>query len=280
MFSINCRGRLLSFEVPVVMGIINATPDSFYGGSRHKAIHDILKTTENMLTDGASIIDIGGQSTRPGSERITAEEEIERVIPAIENISRVFPEAIISIDSFYSSVVTEALGAGASIVNDVSAGTLDEALIPTVAALGVPYVLMHMQGDPQTMQSNPSYKNVSLEVFDYLNFKLAELQKAGITDIIIDPGFGFGKTISHNFQLLQHLSFFRQLERPLMVGLSRKATVYKSLSITPEHALNGTTVMHTIALLNGANILRVHDVKEAIEAVKLISLYKESGSVQ
>ena len=280
MFSINCRGRLLSFEVPVVMGIINATPDSFYGGSRHKAIHDILKTTENMLTDGASIIDIGGQSTRPGSERITAEEEIERVIPAIENISRVFPEAIISIDSFYSSVVTEALGAGASIVNDVSAGTLDEALIPTVAALGVPYVLMHMQGDPQTMQSNPSYKNVSLEVFDYLNFKLAELQKAGITDIIIDPGFGFGKTISHNFQLLQHLSFFRQLERPLMVGLSRKATVYKSLSITPEHALNGTTVMHTIALLNGANILRVHDVKEAIEAVKLISFYKESGSVQ
>lgn len=280
MFSINCRGRLLSFEVPVVMGIINTTPDSFYGGSRHKAIHDILKTTENMLTDGASIIDIGGQSTRPGSERITAEEEIERVIPAIENISRVFPEAIISIDSFYSSVVTEALGAGASIVNDVSAGTLDEALIPTVAALGVPYVLMHMQGDPQTMQSNPSYKNVSLEVFDYLNFKLAELQKAGITDIIIDPGFGFGKTISHNFQLLQHLSFFRQLERPLMVGLSRKATVYKSLSITPEHALNGTTVMHTIALLNGANILRVHDVKEAIEAVKLISLYKESGSVQ
>lgn len=280
MFSINCRGRLLSFEVPVVMGIINTTPDSFYGGSRHKAIHGILKTTETMLTDGASIIDIGGQSTRPGSERITAEEEIERVIPAIENISRVFPEAIISIDSFYSSVVTEALGAGASIVNDVSAGTLDEALIPTVAALGVPYVLMHMQGDPQTMQSNPSYKNVSLEVFDYLNFKLAELQKAGITDIIIDPGFGFGKTISHNFQLLQHLSFFRQLERPLMVGLSRKATVYKSLSITPEHALNGTTVMHTIALLNGANILRVHDVKEAIEAVKLISLYKESGSVQ
>lgn len=280
MFSINCRGRLLSFEVPVVMGIINTTPDSFYGGSRHKAIHDILKTTENMLTEGASIIDIGGQSTRPGSERITAEEEIERVIPAIENISRVFPEAIISIDSFYSSVVTEAIGAGASIVNDVSAGTLDEALIPTVAALGVPYMLMHMQGDPQTMQSNPSYKNVSLEVFDYLNFKLAELQKAGITDIIIDPGFGFGKTISHNFQLLQHLSFFRQLERPLMVGLSRKATVYKSLSITPEHALNGTTVMHTIAILNGANILRVHDVKEAIEAVKLISFYKESGSVQ
>ncbi|HEY0750957.1 MAG TPA: dihydropteroate synthase [Chitinophagaceae bacterium] len=280
MFSINCRGRLLSFEVPVVMGIINTTPDSFYGGSRHKGIHDILKTTETMLTDGASIIDIGGQSTRPGSERISADQELNRVIPAIENITREFPEAIISIDSYYSSVVTEAIAAGASIVNDVSAGTMDEALIPTVASLGVPYVLMHMQGAPQTMQSNPTYKNVSLEVFDHLNIKLAALQKAGIMDIIIDPGFGFGKTISHNFQLLHHLSFFSQLERPLMVGLSRKATVYKSLSITPDQALNGTTVMHTIALLNGANILRVHDVKEAMEAIKLISLYKEAGTVQ
>lgn len=276
MLSINCKGRLLTFEQPLVMGIINATPDSFYSSSRHTVISEILSTADKMLNDGAAIIDIGGQSTRPRSERISAEEELKRVIPPIEELVKRFPGIIISIDSFYSKVVLEAIPAGASIVNDVSAGTIDKDLIQAVASLRVPYVLMHMKGDPQTMQNNPTYDNVVLEVFDTINFQIAELHKAGINDIIIDPGFGFGKTIHHNFQLLNQLDYFRQMGKPILAGLSRKSTVYKSLGTTVEHALNGTTVLHTIALLKGANMLRVHDVKEAVEAVKLVRLYQDA----
>jgi dihydropteroate synthase len=227
-----------------------------------------------MLTDGAAFLDVGGQSTRPGSERISIEEELKRVIPAIEAIIKKFPDAIISVDTFYSKVAEYAVHAGASIVNDVSAGSIDEKLIATVAGLKVPYVLMHMQGDPQTMQKAPAYNNVVLDVFDALNSKINELLLAGIKDVIVDPGFGFGKTSQHNFQLLAQLSWFKQLEKPLLAGISRKATVYKTLGISAEEALNGTTVLNTIGLLNGASILRVHDVKEAVQAVKLVSQLK------
>lgn len=273
MFTLNCKGRLLVIQQPIVMGIINTTPDSFYSGSRTTGMDAILLRAEGMLKDGAVILDIGGQSTRPGSEQVGENEELKRVIPAIEAVIARFPQAFISIDTFYAKVARAAIEAGAVIVNDVSGGSIDDELLPTVAELKVPYVLMHMKGHPQTMQLNPVYENVVTEVFDALNFKMAELVKAGINDIIIDPGFGFGKTIQHNFQLLKGLSFFQQLQKPLMVGMSRKATVYKTLQITPEEALNGTTVMHTIALLNGAHIIRVHDVKEAVQAVKLCGEY-------
>lgn len=279
MLTLNCNGKLLVLDKPVVMGIVNTTPDSFYHGSRVQGTDALLQKVEGMIRDGAAILDIGGQSTRPNSERVPEDEERRRVIPAIEAIHNRFPEQIISIDTFYASVAKEAVAAGASIVNDVSAGTLDEALLPTVAELDVPYVLMHMQGDPQTMQKNPHYRNVTLDVFDSLSFQLKALHQSGIKDIIIDPGFGFGKTIEHNFQLLREQSFFQQLKKPLLVGLSRKGTVYKTLGTTAEKALNGTTVLHTIALLNGATILRVHDVKEAVEAITLCAAYKKERAV-
>jgi dihydropteroate synthase len=270
MFTLNCRGRLLAIKKPIVMGIINVTPDSFYSTSRVD-ISGVIAAARQMLKDGAAIIDIGGQSTRPGSERVAPDIEIERIIPAIESIIKAYPGTIISIDTFYAAVAEKAVEAGATIVNDVSGGSIDAYLIKTVAKLKVPYVLMHMLGDPQTMQKNPNYNNVTLEVFDYLQRKVKELQKEGIIDIIIDPGFGFGKTAEHNFQLLRELSYFRQMDLPIMVGLSRKATVYKTLNTNAEGALNGTTVLNTTALLNGASILRVHDVKEAVEAITLVS---------
>ena len=270
MFTLNCKGRLLVIDEPIVMGIINTTPDSFYPGSRITEIDSVLQKAGQMITDGAAIIDIGGQSTRPGSKRVSANEERDRVLPFIEAIHKNFPDIFISVDSFYALVVKQAIDAGASIVNDVSAGTIDPALIPTVASLNVPYVLMHMKGDPQTMQQNPTYENVVLEVFDFLNKKLFELKRAGINDIIIDPGFGFGKTIDHNFQLINNLNFFTQLSKPMLVGLSRKATVYKTLGTSSVDALNGTTVLNTICALNGASILRVHDVKEAKEVIQLV----------
>lgn len=275
MFTLNCKGRMLVIERPIVMGIINITPDSFYSGSRVNVIGEILFRAEKMINDGASILDIGGQSTRPKCTQISPEEELQRVLPAIEAIHKTFPHQIISIDTFHAKVAREAVDAGASIINDVSAGSLDEELLSTVSQLKVPYVLMHMPGTPQTMQDNPLYKNITLEVFDLLNFKLSQCIQSGINDIIIDPGFGFGKNAPHNFQLLKELSYFKQMNKPLMVGLSRKATVYKTLGITPEDALNGTTVMHTIALMNGADILRVHDVKEALQAVTLFMEYKK-----
>lgn len=275
MVTLNCKGKLLVIDHPIVMGIINITPDSFYKGSRHTELDDVLFRAEQMIGEGAAVLDIGGQSTRPKSIRISAEEEAKRVLPAIEALNRRFPEIILSIDTFYANVANKAVQAGAGIVNDVSAGTIDGDLISTVAQLRVPYVLMHMLGNPETMQQSPTYKNVTVDVFDFLNFKMAEITKLGIDDIIIDIGFGFGKTASHNFQLLRELAFFKQLNRPVMVGLSRKATIYKTLGISAEEALNGTTVMHTIALMNGATILRVHDVKAASEAVKLYMACKK-----
>ena len=273
MFTFNCKGRLLVVEEPIVMGIINATPDSFYAGSRAVQKETVLKKTEQMLKDGATIIDIGGQSTRPDSKRISADEELQRVIPLVDALHNAFPDAFISIDSFYATVAKEAVEAGACIVNDISAGTIDANMVATVASLNVPYILMHMQGDPQTMQQNTIYQNLVLDVFDFLNRKIKELHEAGIHDIIIDPGFGFGKTIEQNFELLNALEFFTQLSKAVLVGLSRKSTIYKTLKIAPEEVLNGTTVLHTIALLKGASILRVHDVKEAKQAVQLVRAY-------
>ena len=271
MFTLNCKGRLLVIDKPLVMGIINATPDSFFGGSRFNGIDEIVTEAEKMLNDDADIIDIGGQSTRPGSELITADEEIKRVVPAIKAIANKFPSAFISIDTFYSKVAIAAVDAGAAIINDISAGSMDNKMIDTVAELKVPYVLMHMKGTPQTMQQNAVYENVTREVLDFFIAKTQELKKAGIIDIIIDPGFGFAKTIDQNFELLKDISVFKMLDKAIMLGISRKSTIYKTLGVSADDALNGTSVLNTIGLMNGASILRVHDVKEAKEAVKLYS---------
>ena len=257
------------------MGIINITPDSFYTGSRHEGIDAVLRQAEQMLKDGASILDIGGQSTRPASDKISVADELKRVIEPVKAIYQRFPEAFISVDTYYSAVAKEAAGAGACIINDISAGTMDGEMIPAVALLKTAYVLMHMKGTPQTMQEHPQYKDVTKEVLDFFIRKVSELRKAGINDIIIDPGFGFGKTITHNFELLRNLSLFKMMDCPVLGGLSRKSSVYKTLNITADEALNGTTVLNTIALMNGASILRVHDVKEATEAIKLIEEYKK-----
>lgn len=271
MFTLNCRGRLLALNTPIVMGIINVTPDSFYSGSRVFAIDDVLRQAEKIISEGATILDIGGQSTRPGSTDIGTDEELKRAIPAIRIVHEHFPEAFISIDTYHSVVAKEAVVAGASIVNDISAGSLDENMLATVGNLHVPYVCMHTKGTPQNMQQHARYENVAREVLDYFIKKIEDCRLAGIHDVIIDPGFGFAKTIEHNFELLSKLEVFRILERPLLIGISRKSTVYKTLGITAEDALNGTTVLNTAALFKGAQILRVHDVKEAVEAVKLVT---------
>jgi dihydropteroate synthase len=273
MFTLNCKGKLFVIDEPVIMGIINATPDSFYKGNIND---DILLLATKMIADGAAILDIGGQSTRPGSERITAEEELKRVLPVIETISKNFPDIVISIDTYYGEVAAAAVKAGATIVNDISAGNMDEAMITTVAALKVPYICMHMQGTPNTMQQAPQYNDVAKDVLDFFIAKLEQCKKAGIMDIIIDPGFGFGKTIAHNFSLLKKLTAFKMLQVPILAGLSRKSTIYKTLNITAENALNGTTVLNTLALHNGAHILRVHDVKEAAETITLFTAYKKA----
>jgi dihydropteroate synthase len=256
-------------DKPLVMGIINLTPDSFYEESRKQTGSELLRTAEKMLKEGASILDIGGQSSRPGSERISAGEEKKRVIPAIEAISKNFPNVFLSIDTFYAVVAREAVAAGACLVNDISAGTIDKDLWSTVSSLKVPYVLMHMKGEPQTMQKNPVYDHLTREVLDFLIKKSGELKKAGIYDIIVDPGFGFGKTAEHNLRLLRDLPVLQMLNAPILLGLSRKSTLSKLLGVPTEETLNGTTVLNTIGLMKGATILRVHDVREAVEAVKL-----------
>jgi len=274
MFTLNCKGRILVVDKPLVMGIINATPDSFYTGSRQQSIDAILRRAEQMLKDGAAILDIGGQSTRPGSEKISEEEELKRVVDPIEAIHKNFPEAFISIDTYYAKVAAETVAAGACLVNDISAGSMDENMISTVAALKVPYVLMHSKGTPQTMKQFAAYENVTREVLDFFITKKSEISKAGITDIIIDCGFGFAKNAAHNFELLNNLSLFKMLDAPVLLGISRKSFIYKTLGISVEEALNGTTVLNTIGLMNGASILRVHDVKEAVEAVALFQNLK------
>jgi dihydropteroate synthase len=276
MNTLNCKGKLLVLDKPLVMGIINATPDSFFEGHLNKGLEGIVELASGMMEDGADILDIGGQSTRPGSKRIGADEEAARVIPVIIAIRSLHSDAIISIDTYHSKVAAEAITAGASIVNDISSGSMDDRMLQTVAELKVPYICMHIQGTPETMQQHPQYENVTTTVIDFFINKIAECKKAGITDIITDPGFGFGKTIQHNFQLLKNLSVFKIFDLPVLVGISRKSTVYTTLNTDASGALNGTSVLNTIALMNGASILRVHDVKEAKEAVKLFEAYKKS----
>lgn len=251
------------------MGILNATPDSFYAGSRKTNIGDILQQAEQMLAEGADIIDIGGYSSRPGAEHITEAEERARVVEAIAEIHNAFPKAIISIDTFRASVAGAAVAAGAAMVNDISGGSLDPDLHAEVAQLGVPYVLMHMRGTPKNMGQLTDYDDVLIDVVKYFSHKIEHLRSIGVTDIVVDPGFGFAKTPSQGFELLRNLKHFELLECPIMVGVSRKSMISKTLGITPEEALNGTTVLHTLALMNGAHLLRVHDVKEAVQAVAL-----------
>jgi dihydropteroate synthase len=274
MYTLNCKGKLLVIEKPLVMGIVNATPDSFYDQYPEKGLEAILTEAEKMISEGADILDIGGQSTRPGSNIVSADEETARVLPVVIAIINKYPDTILSIDTFYSQVAAAAVNAGVAIVNDISAGNMDAAMLPTVAGLRVPYVCMHMLGTPQNMQQYATYEDVVKEVLDYFIHKLGECTKAGIKDIIIDPGFGFAKTIQHNFTLLKHLDVFRMLDKPILAGLSRKSTVYKTLNTTAAEALNGTTVLNTLALVNGATILRVHDVKEAKEAILLTQNYQ------
>lgn len=270
MYTLNCKGRLLVVDKPLIMGIINTTPDSFYEGSRFMGGDGLLKQAENMLQAGAAILDIGGQSTRPNSAQVSAAEELERVTGAIAALHQHFPEAIISIDTYYAQVAAAAVAAGASIINDISAGTVDAAIFATAARLQVPYILSHIKGTPATMQQHAQYDNVTQEVLDFFIQQTAICEAAGITDIIIDPGFGFAKTPAHNFTLLKNLSAFHVLQKPILIGLSRKSTVWKTLGITPAEALNGTTVLNTVGLMNGAHIVRVHDVKEAKEAITLV----------
>ena len=273
MFTLNCRGKLLVIDRPIVMGILNVTPDSFYEGSRVNA-DSIVEKAGKMIEEGAAILDIGGQTTRPGSARLPEKEESLRVIPAIEKIKSFFPNSIISVDTYYASVAEAAMAAGASIVNDISAGTLDTKLLSVVAKHHVPYVLMHMKGEPSTMQIEPAYENITIELLDFFSNRIQQLKQSGIIDIIIDPGFGFGKSISHNFQLMRQLEMFRILNKPLLVGISRKSTIYKTLGTDASNSLNGTTAMHMVALMKGASILRVHDVKEAVETIKLYEAIK------
>jgi dihydropteroate synthase len=271
MFTLNCKGKLISLEKPLVMGIVNVNNSSFYQNSQHHSIQQIVNTVEGMLSAGASIIDIGAQTTKPGSKSIGIEAEIKAVVPAIETIITKHPATIISIDTYHSSVAKAAVQAGACIVNDVSGGLLDSNMIKEVAMLNVPYICMHMKGTPETMQVNPTYSNIVNELMEFFIERLEVCKQAGIKDVILDLGFGFGKTIEHNFSLLKNIEAFTFLNNPILVGISRKSMIYKTLQTTAENALNGTTVLQTVALLNGANILRVHDVKEAIEAVTLIS---------
>lgn len=268
MFTLNCSGRMLVVDKPVVMGIINVTPDSFFSGSRVTA-DTAVQQAELMLRDGAGMLDIGGQSTRPGSERIAAQTEIDRVVPAIEQILQSFPGTIISIDTYYAAVAEAAVKAGACIVNDISSGDMDGDMLSTVGGLKVPYIAMHMQGTPEHMQQQPLYEDVTREVLDYFIQKMEACRRAGIHDMILDPGIGFGKTDVHNFELIRNLNVFSRLGKPVLLGVSRKGVINRTLGVKSAEALNGTTALNTIGLMNGANILRVHDVKEAVEAVKL-----------
>ncbi len=271
MFTLNCKGRLLVIQEPVVMGIINATPDSFFRGSRRESVLEALETAETMLNQGATLLDIGGQSTRPGGEPLSEEDELKRVLPVIEAINLRFPDAFISIDTYHASVAKAAVEAGAVVVNDISGGTFDSDMLDTVATLHTPYVCMHIRGNSHQMHDIPVYEDLTREVLDYFIEKTAICRGKGIDDLIIDPGFGFSKTPAHNFQLLKQLEIFSILDKPILVGVSRKSTIYKTLGITADEALNGTTVLNTAALLKGAAILRVHDVKEAVEAIRLTS---------
>ncbi len=274
--TIQFNNKTINFQKPLVMGILNLTPDSFYDGGLYSGEKDILSKVEQMLGEGADIIDIGAVSTRPEANDVSLEDETKRLIPAIRKISQEFPDAILSIDTYRSVVAKQAIVAGAHIINDISGGVFDPEMFTTIAQLKVPYILMHIKGTPKNMQQNPQYSDVVKEIAMFLKQQLFKLKELGVTEnIILDPGFGFGKSLEDNYSLLRDLSSFKDFGCPLLVGISRKSMINKVLGAKPSEALNGTTVIHTLALLNGASILRVHDVKEAVEAVKLMEVYKE-----
>ncbi len=274
--TINVQGKIISLQEQLVMGILNVTPDSFYDGGAHNSIQTAIAQTQKFLEEGAQIIDVGGYSTRPNADDIAVQEEINRVVPVIAALKQKFPNIIISIDTFRAEVARQAIQHGASIINDISAGELDPTMFETVAALQVPYILMHTRGTPQNMQSQTDYTNMMDEIITYFSTKINKLKALGVNDLIIDPGFGFAKTLDQNYELLQKLSYFNVLELPILVGLSRKSMVYKLLHTSVTEALNGTTVLHTLALEQGASILRVHDVKEAVETITLVNKFMKS----
>jgi dihydropteroate synthase len=276
MKSINCNGTLIDLTSPKIMGILNITPDSFFDGGKYNNPTEILNQVKKMMSEGATFIDVGAYSSRPGAKHISEEEELNRILPVIKLLKSEFSNLLISVDTFRSKVAKQCVLNGACMVNDISAGSMDATMFSTVAELQAPYIMMHMQGTPPTMQNNPTYTDVVKEVLYYFSKKINELRSLGINDIITDVGFGFGKTTSQNYQLLKNLSLFKNLEVPTLVGLSRKSMLFKSLEITQNQALNATTSANTIALLNGANILRVHDVKEALEAIKIVELLNKS----
>lgn len=269
---LNVNGHLLDLSVPQVMGILNVTPDSFYAGSRMQTEEDITVRAQQIMDEGASIIDIGAYSSRPHAEHISSEEEMNRLRPALEILNREHPDAVISVDTFRADVAEWCVKEhGVAIINDIAAGEMDPEMFETVARLGVPYIMMHMQGTPQNMQAQPHYDNLLKEIFLYFAQKVQQLRDLGVKDVVLDPGFGFGKTLEHNYELMAHLEEFSIFELPLLVGVSRKSMIYQLLGGTPQDALNGTTVLDTVALMKGANILRVHDVREAVEAVKIVN---------
>ncbi len=269
--TINCKGQLIDLSTPKVMGILNLTPDSFYDGGKYKDESSVLNHVKEMIDEGATFIDVGAYSSRPNAEDISESEELWRILPIIEMIVKEFPDALISIDTFRSTIAKNCIEAGACIINDISAGKLDDKMFQTVASLHVPYIMMHMKGTPKTMQKLANYNNLFKEILFYFSERIAAARTLGIVDLIVDPGFGFAKTIDQNYELLNQLELFKILELPLQAGLSRKSMVYKPLNLSSKEALNGTTILNTIALQKGASILRVHDVKEAVECVKLIN---------
>ncbi len=272
--TINCKGQILDLSSCKIMGILNVTPDSFFDGGRYMEESEMLQQVGSMLKEGADIIDVGGMSSRPGASIISEEEELRRVIPVIQKIVKKFPEVILSIDTFRATVAQSAIDAGAAIINDISAGNMDERMFETVSELQVPYIMMHMKGNPETMQDNPTYENVMKEILDFFVEKLAKLRLLGVHDVILDPGYGFGKTIDQNYQILKNQHVFKLFDLPILTGVSRKSMIWKMLEINPEEALNGSTALHMLALQQGASILRVHDVKAAKECVKLWEFYE------
>lgn len=272
-FSINCRGTLLNLEKPVVMGVLNVTPDSFYDGGKYNNIAQAVLQAERMLQEGAAIIDVGGMSSKPGNEIISTQEELRRVLPVIQAILEKYPDTVISIDTLNAEVAAQAIAKGASIVNDITAGNYDEEMLSTVAALQVPFIAMHIKGLPVNMMQQTYYKDLVVEIFDYFAERIYACKQHGIADVIIDPGFGFSKIMEQNYELLRNLESFKALGKPILVGVSRKNMIKALLGVTGEEALNGTTAVNMLALMQGANILRVHDVREAVEAIKIFNAF-------
>ena len=269
--TINCKGKLIDLSSPKVMGVLNVTPDSFYDGGTYKDESAILKQVETMLSEGATFIDVGGYSSRPGADEVSEQEELKRVVPVVELILKYFPDTLISVDTFRSEVAKQSIEAGAAMVNDISAGKLDDNMMSTIGKLGVPYIMMHMKGNPQTMQQQTDYDDLLKDINFYFAERITAAHKAKINDIIIDPGFGFAKTLEQNYELLNHMELLQITDQPILAGVSRKSMIYKTLGTTADNALNGTTALHMIALEKGMKILRVHDVKEAVECVTLFN---------